>query len=143
MNDLIVRSKPLIFLDYISINKINFQKLKDIVKGINRDAIFQIVLVGGETAEMPGTYSKNKFDIAGFAVNCIKNIIKKDNIKNDLVLAIFLMVYSNGYSLIRYILQEKINLKNKFLRKELIRPTKIYVNEAQNFKIKLINPAQI
>ena len=147
VNDLIVQgAKPLIFLDYISINKINFQKLKDIVKGINRGCdISNCSSVGGETAEMPGTYSKNKFDIAGFAVGIVdkKNIIKKDNIKkNDLVLAIPSNgVHSNGYSLIRYILQEKkINLKkNKFLRKELIRPTKIYVNEVLKlFKFKLI-----
>ena len=147
VNDLIVQgAKPLIFLDYISINKINLRKLKDILKGINKGCnISDCSLVGGETAEMPGTYSKNKFDIAGFSVGIVdkKNIIKKNKIKkNDLILAIPSSgVHSNGYSLIRYIIEKKkINLKkNKFLRTELIKPTKIYVKEVLKLlKLKLI-----
>ncbi len=139
VNDLIVQgAKPLIFLDYISINKINLKKLKSILRGINKGCeISQCNLVGGETAEMPGTYSKNKFDIAGFAVGILdqKKVRKHKIKKNDLVLAIPSNgVHSNGYSLIRYILKrKKINLKkNKFLRRELMRPTKIYVKEVLN-----------
>ena len=132
VNDLIVQgAKPLIFLDYISINKINLKKLKSILKGINKGCnISDCSLVGGETAEMPGTYSKNKFDIAGFAVGIVdkKNIIKKNKIKkNDLILAIPSSgVHSNGYSLIRYILEKKkINLKkNKFLKKNSLNQRK-------------------
>ena len=147
VNDLIVQgAKPLIFLDYISINKINLRKLKDILKGINKGCnISDCSLVGGETAEMPGTYSKNKFDIAGFSVGIVdkKNILKKNKIKkNDLILAIPSSgLHSNGYSLIRYIIEKKkINLKkNKFLRTELIKPTKIYVKEVLKLlKLKLI-----
>ena len=95
-------------------------------------------MVGGETAEMPGTYEKGKFDIAGFAVGLVdeKKILSKKNIKkNDLILAIPSSgVHSNGYSLVRYVLKkEKINLKNNpFLKKELMRPTKIYVKEILN-----------
>ena len=137
VNDLIVQgARPLLFLDYISINKINLKKLKSILKGILKGCkISNCELVGGETAEMPGTYEKDKFDIAGFAVGLVdeKKILHKKNIKkNDLVLAIPSSgVHSNGYSLIRYILKrEKINLKNNsFLKRELLRPTKIYVNE--------------
>ena len=137
VNDLIVQgAKPLLFLDYISINKINLKKLKSILKGIVKGCnISGCELVGGETAEMPGTYEKGKFDIAGFAVGLVdaKKIITKNNIKkNDLVLAIPSNgVHSNGYSLVRYVLKkEKINLKNNsFLKKELLRPTKIYVKE--------------
>ncbi len=137
VNDLIVQgAKPLIFLDYISINKINLKKLKSILIGINKGCnIANCSLVGGETAEMPGTYSKNKFDIAGFSVGIVdkKNVIKKDKVKkNDLVLAVPASgVHSNGYSLIRYILKRKnINLrKNIYLRNELIKPTRIYVKE--------------
>ena len=140
VNDLIVQgAKPLLFLDYISINKIDFKKLKPIIKGIiNGCKISNCELVGGETAEMPGTYEKGKFDIAGFAVGLVdeKKILDKKNIKkNDLVLAIPSSgVHSNGYSLIRYVLKkEKINLKNnQFLKKELLRPTKIYVKEVLN-----------
>ena len=140
VNDLIVQgAKPLIFLDYISINKIELKKLKQIIIGINKGCkISNCELVGGETAEMPGTYSKGKFDIAGFSVGIVdrKKILDKSKIKsNDLILAIPSNgIHSNGYSLIRSILKKKkIKLKkNKFLKKELIKPTKIYVGEILN-----------
>ncbi len=81
VNDLIVQgAKPLLFLDYISINKIDLKKLKSIIKGIIRGCkISNCELVGGETAEMPGTYAKDKFDIAGFAVGIVdeKKILDK------------------------------------------------------------------
>jgi len=148
VNDLIVQgAKPLLFLDYISINKINLKKLKSILIGIVKGCkISGCELVGGETAEMPGTYEKNKFDIAGFAVGIVdeKKILKKKNIKKgDLILSIPSSgVHSNGYSLVRYVLnKKKINLKNnKFLKKELLKPTKIYVQEVLNLiDNKLIN----
>ena len=137
VNDLIVQgAKPLFFLDYISINKINLTKLKSIIKGILKGCeISNCNLVGGETAEMPGTYEKGKFDIAGFAVGIVdkKKILNKDKIKkNDLILAIPSNgLHSNGYSLVRTIInKKKINIrKNYFLKKELIKPTKIYVKE--------------
>ena len=137
VNDLIVQgAKPLLFLDYISINKIDLKKLKSIIKGIIKGCkISECELVGGETAEMPGTYEKGKFDIAGFAVGIVdkKKILNKNKIKkNDIVIAIPSSgIHSNGYSLVRYILNnKKINLKNnKFLKKELLKPTKIYVKE--------------
>ncbi|MDC0876605.1 phosphoribosylformylglycinamidine cyclo-ligase [Candidatus Pelagibacter sp.] len=137
VNDLIVQgAKPLLFLDYISINKIDLTKLKSIIKGIVVGCKqSECELVGGETAEMPGTYEKDKFDIAGFAVGVVsKNkILSKNKIKtNDLILAIPSSgLHSNGYSLVRYLLkQKKINIKkNKFLKKELLKPTKIYVKE--------------
>ena len=137
VNDLIVQgAKPLLFLDYISINKIDLKKLKPLIKGIVKGCkISNCQLVGGETAEMPGTYEKGKFDIAGFAVGLVdekKILRKRDIIENDLILAIPSSgLHSNGYSLVRYILKkEKINLKkNQFLKKELLRPTKIYVKE--------------
>ena len=140
VNDLIVQgARPLLFLDYISINKIDLKKLKSILRGIIKGCkISGCELVGGETAEMPGTYEKGKFDIAGFAVGLVdeKKILSKKNIKkNDLILAIPSSgVHSNGYSLVRYVLKkEKINLKNNpFLKKELMRPTKIYVKEILN-----------
>ena len=137
VNDLIVQgAKPLLFLDYISINKIDLTKLKSIIKGIvNGCKQSNCELVGGETAEMPGTYEKGKFDIAGFAVGVVgKNkILSKNKVKaNDLILSIPSSgLHSNGYSLVRYLLnQKKINIKkNKFLKKELLKPTKIYVKE--------------
>ena len=148
VNDLIVQgAKPLLFLDYISINKIDLKKLKSIIKGIVKGCkISDCELVGGETAEMPGTYEKGKFDIAGFSVGVVdqnKILHLKKIKKNNLVLAIPSNgVHSNGYSLVRYVLnKKKINLKkNKFLKKELLKPTKIYVKEILNLiKNNLIN----
>ena len=148
VNDLIVQgAKPLLFLDYISINKINLPKLKSILKGILRGCkLAGCELVGGETAEMPGTYESGKFDIAGFAVGVVdkKKILEKKKIKKgDIILAIPSSgLHSNGYSLVRNILKKKrINIKkNIYLKKELIRPTKIYVREVLSlFKNNLIN----
>tara|TARA_Y100000817_G_scaffold25233_1_gene17984 strand:- start:1106 stop:2134 length:1029 start_codon:yes stop_codon:yes gene_type:complete len=148
VNDLIVQgAKPLIFLDYISINKIDLKKLKSLIKGIKKGCeISGCQLVGGETAEMPGTYEKGKFDIAGFSVGVVdeKKILHKKKIKlNDLILAVPSSgMHSNGYSLVRNIIHKKrINLKkNNFLRKELLKPTKIYVNEVLSLlKNNLIN----
>jgi len=148
VNDLIVQgAKPLLFLDYISINKINLKKLKSIIKGIVKGCkISNCELVGGETAEMPGTYEKGKFDIAGFAIGVVdqnKILHTKKIKKNNLILAIPSNgVHSNGYSLIRYIInKKKINFtKNKFLKNELLKPTKIYVKEILNLhKKNLIN----
>ncbi len=137
VNDLIVQgAKPLLFLDYISINKIDLKKLKSIIKGILKGCrLSGCELAGGETAEMPGTYEKGKFDIAGFAVGVVsKNkILNKNRIKkNNLILAVPSSgLHSNGFSLVRYLInQKKINIKNnKFLKSELLKPTKIYVDE--------------
>ena len=136
VNDLIVQgAKPYLFLDYISTNKINLKKLKSIMKGIIKGCkLANCKLVGGETAEMPGTYSSGKFDIAGFSVGIVEKhkILKGKIKKNDLILAIPSSgIHSNGYSLVRELIRKKkINInKNKFLKIELIKPTKIYVNE--------------
>ena len=137
VNDLIVQgARPILFLDYISINKIDLPKLKSIIRGIFKGCkLAGCNLVGGETAEMPGTYDSGKFDIAGFAVGIVEKdkILKKKKIKkNNIVLAIPSSgLHSNGYSLVRDIIKKnKINInKDSFLKKELIQPTKIYVNE--------------
>ena len=148
VNDLIVQgAKPLFFLDYISINKIELKKMKSIIRGIIKGCnISQCNLVGGETAEMPDTYAKGKFDIAGFAVGIAdkKKILDKKKIKKgDLILAVPSSgLHSNGFSLVRRLLKiKKINIKkNHFLKKEIIRPTKIYVKEILNLvKKNLLN----
>ena len=142
VNDLIVQgAKPLLFLDYISVEKINTKKLKNIIRGIIRGCkLADCQLVGGETAEMPGTYAKEKFDIAGFSVGLVeKEKILVNKIKeNDLILAVPSSgLHSNGFSLVRYILKkDKIDLKkNFFLKKQLLEPTKIYVR----YVLELIN----
>ena len=140
VNDLIVQgAQPLLFLDYISINKIDLPKLKSLIKGIIKGCkLSNCNLVGGETAEMPGTYEKGKFDIAGFAVGLVnqKNILNKKKIKkNDLILAVPSSgLHSNGYSLVRHLIKKRsIKItKNNFLKTELIKPTKIYVKEVLN-----------
>jgi len=142
VNDLIVQgAKPLIFLDYISVEKIDTKKLKNIIKGILKGCkLAGCELVGGETAEMPGTYSKGKFDIAGFSLGIVekKNILVNKIRKQDLILAVPSSgLHSNGFSLIRHVLKKKkINLKkNSYLKKELLEPTKIYVK----YVLELIN----
>jgi len=139
VNDLIVQgAKPFLFLDYISANKINLKKFKSILKGIIKGCkIADCKLVGGETAEMPGTYESGKFDIAGFSVGLVEKhkILKGKIKKNDLILAVPSSgIHSNGYSLVRELIKrKKINInRNKFLKSELIKPTKIYVKEVLN-----------
>ena len=146
VNDLIVQgAKPLFFLDYIAIDKIKLSKLKKVLSGILKGCkLAKCELIGGETAEMPGIYKKNKFDLAGFCTGIIskKKILKKENVKNgDIILAIpSTGIHSNGYSLVREILKKnKLPLK---IKKILLKPTKIYVEEILNLcKKNLIHSA--
>ncbi len=146
VNDLIVQgAKPLFFLDYIAVGKINLKKMKKIIKGIVHGCkISDCALVGGETAEMPGVYSKNKFDLAGFTVGVVskKKIINQDKVKkNDIILAIPSSgLHSNGFSLVRAIIKKE--RLNKQIKKELLLPTKIYTKEILKLvKNNLINSA--
>ena len=147
VNDLIVQgAKPIFFLDYVAINKLKYKKVKNILDGIVSGCkLAECALIGGEMAEMPGTYAKNKFDLAGFAVGVVekKNLLTKSKIKsNDIVLAIPSSgLHSNGFSLIRHILKKKTNSTlPSHIKKELIKPTKIYVRELNKInKKKLIS----
>jgi phosphoribosylformylglycinamidine cyclo-ligase len=146
VNDLIVQgAKPLFFLDYIAVGKIKIRKLKQILNGIVKGCrISECSLIGGETAEMPGIYDGNKFDLAGFSVGIVskkKLLHKKKVVNGDIVLAIPSSgIHSNGYSLIRTILKNK--KISKKLKKELLTPTKIYTKEILNLtKSNLIHSA--
>ena len=146
VNDLVVQgAKPLFFLDYIAVGKLEINKAKKILKGIFRGCkISKCKLIGGETAEMPGVYSKDKFDLAGFSVGIVskKKILSKKNVKNkDIVLAIPSNgIHSNGYSLVRKIIGKK--KINKNMKNELLKPTKIYSEEILNLtKKNLISSA--
>ena len=146
VNDLIVQgAKPLFFLDYIAVGKLNLNKTKSILKGILKGcALSNCKLIGGETAEMPGIYSEDKFDLAGFSVGIVskRKILNKKNVKkNNLILAVPSSgIHSNGYSLVRSILKK--NKITKKLKKELLRPTKIYTKEILKLVSKnLINSA--
>ena len=133
INDLIVQgAKPLFFLDYIAVGKLNLKKSKNIIKGIFKGCeIADCKLIGGETAEMPGIYSKDNFDLAGFSVGIVskskilsKNKVKKDNV----ILAVPSSgLHSNGFSLVRSIIKNK-KVSNS-LKKQLMVPTKIYSKE--------------
>ena len=146
VNDLVVQgAKPLFFLDYIAVGKLEIKKAKKILNGIFRGCeISKCKLIGGETAEMPGVYSRDKFDLAGFSVGIVskKKILNKRNVKNnDVILAIPSNgIHSNGYSLVRKILgKKKINEK---IKNELLKPTKIYSQEVLNLtKNNLISSA--
>tara|TARA_B100001093_G_scaffold490394_1_gene529388 strand:+ start:359 stop:1387 length:1029 start_codon:yes stop_codon:yes gene_type:complete len=144
VNDLIVQgAKPLFFLDYIAVGKLNLKKTKKILNGIIKGCkISECKLIGGETAEMPGIYSKDKFDLAGFSVGIVskKKILGKEKVKkNNIILAIPSSgIHSNGYSLVRSILKK--NKIPKLFKKELLKPTKIYTKEILNlFNKNLIN----
>ena len=146
VNDLIVQgAKPLFFLDYIAVNKLKLSKVKKILNGIVHGCkLADCALLGGETAEMPGTYGKNKFDLAGFSVGVVekKNLLTKNKIKsNDIVLAVPSSgLHSNGFSLVRDILKKKNLYLSSDIKKDLIKPTKIYVKELNKInERKLIN----
>jgi len=147
VNDLIVQgAKPIFFLDYIAINKLKYKKLKKILDGIISGCrLADCALIGGETAEMPSTYSKNKFDLAGFAVGLVeknKLLVKKKIKLNNVILAVPSSgIHSNGFSLVHHILKKRKNsYLPKNIKKELIKPTKIYVKELNKINKKgLIN----
>ena len=146
VNDLIVQgAKPLFFLDYIAVGKLNLKKTKQILEGIFKGCkLSDCKLIGGETAEMPGIYSKNKFDLAGFSVGLVskKEILGKSKVKiGDIILSIPSSgIHSNGYSLVRSILKK--NKIPKYLKNELLKPTKIYSKEILDLtNKKLINAA--
>ena len=147
VNDLIVQgARPIFFLDYIAVDKLRYNKVKKILDGIVAGCkLSECALIGGETAEMPGKKKKNKFDLAGFAVGLVekKKLLIKNKIKlNDVVLAVPSSgLHSNGFSLVRHVLKrkKKSTIPN-FVKKELIKPTKIYVKELNKInKNNLIN----
>ena len=134
VNDLIVcGAKPLFFLDYYASSKLNVDEASDVIKGIARACIDSgCSLLGGETAEMPGHYIDNNFDLAGFSVGCVEEeeIIKNKHVnKNDVLIGIGSSgPHSNGYSLIRKIIDETKIDKSEL--KEIIdlvlKPTLLY-----------------
>ena len=122
-------AKPLFFLDYIACGKVKPALLKNVVKGIAegcRQA--NCSLIGGETAEMPGLYKADDYDLAGFAVGIVdrNKIIDGSKIKpGDILIGLASSgIHSNGYSLVRKVFSTS---EQKKLAKELLSPTRIYV----------------
>ncbi len=145
VNDIICSgAKPLFFLDYIACGKNVPERIEKIVKGVSAGCVESgVSLIGGETAEMPGFYENNEYDIAGFAVGAVdkKNIIDGSTIKeNDILIGLASDgLHSNGFSLVRKVLRPNaLNLREYIvslktnLGNELIKPTKIYVNSILN-----------
>ena len=135
VNDIICQgAKPLFFLDYYAVNKLDLDRGRDIISGINEGCKQSgCILLGGETAEMPLLYKENTFDLAGFSVGVIENdIYPKNIVEEDLIYGIRSSgVHSNGFTLINKLLE-----KYDYDLNELIKPTKIYVNELNKLKEK-------
>lgn len=140
VNDIICcGARPLFFLDYMSLWKNIPEMVATIVKGVTDGCkMAGCALVGGETAEMPGLYSENEYDLAGFSVGIVdqEKMINSENIEvGDVVIGLASSgVHSNGFSLVRKIFNvNEENLKEyreelgKTLGEALIEPTKIYV----------------
>lgn len=141
VNDIIcVGAKPLFFLDYIAVGKNIPEKVASIVKGVAEGCIqSECCLIGGETAEMPGFYPEDEYDLAGFAVGIVdkKKVIDIEKVsEGDAIIGIASSgIHSNGYSLVRKVFDVEntdLNktyeeLDGKTLGEVLLTPTKIYV----------------
>jgi phosphoribosylformylglycinamidine cyclo-ligase len=153
VNDIAVGgAKPLFFLDYLSVGKLDIDIASDIIKGIAAGCkISKCSLIGGETAEMPGLYAEGDYDLAGFVVGIAERdkIIDGSDIKvGDQIIGLASSgLHSNGYSLVRKICFEELGLSvNQYidefhctLGEELLKPTRIYseslLNLSKNFRV--------
>jgi len=148
VNDIMVQGAfPLFMLDYISMGKLNVDKAVEIVKGIVegcREA--DCSLIGGETAEMPGFYGEDEYDIAGFVVGLTDNDQLLDGseiaVGHQLVGIASSGLHSNGYSLVRKIFFEELKMSvndyvedfGRTLGEELLEPTRIYARAIRNMR---------
>ena len=148
-NDLLCNfGEPLFFLDYYATAKLNVEEATQVVKGIAEGCIrSECALVGGETAEMPGMYKEGDFDLAGFCVGIAEkdelNRIDKIKAGDTLIALPSSGVHSNGFSLVRKLLLEKLGMsldddfQGKPLKDVLLEPTRIYVKEFKANKDKI------
>ena len=138
VNDILVcGAEPLFFLDYYATGKLDLDKSQQIIRGI-ADGCEQAgaALIGGETAEMPGMYNADEYDLAGFSVGVVEKarILDKSNVNHgDAIIGLTSSgCHSNGYSLVRKVLEVSADdpamvLGDDSLAKQLIAPTRIYV----------------
>ncbi|NLW22710.1 MAG: phosphoribosylformylglycinamidine cyclo-ligase [Tissierellia bacterium] len=143
VNDILCQgAKPLFFLDYIATGKLIPEKMAKIVEGVANGCIKAgAALIGGETAEMPGFYKEDEYDLAGFCVGVVEKdrIIDGTNIEEGNVIIGLPSsgIHSNGYSLVRKIVFEKEKMSlddfipelNTTLGEELLKPTRIYTKK--------------
>ena len=142
VNDILCHgARPLFFLDYVACGKLSSSKVASIVKGVAEGCkMAGCSLVGGETAEMPGFYKDDEYDLAGFSVGIVekqKAIYGKDVTTGDVLIGLASSgVHSNGYSLVRKVFEIDENPKvlektyeelEMSLGEELLKPTRIYV----------------
>lgn len=146
VNDIAVQgAKPLFFLDYLATGKIESSTIKNIVQGIGAGCLeAKCALIGGETAEMPGFYQDNEYDVAGFAVGIVDNgkIVDGSEIRvgHQLIGVASSGLHSNGYSLVRKVCFDVLKLKideqvpelGRTIGEELITPTRIYAEPIQH-----------
>ncbi|QKF80746.1 phosphoribosylformylglycinamidine cyclo-ligase [Halarcobacter ebronensis] len=148
-NDLLCNfGEPLFFLDYYATAKLEVEEATAVVKGIAEGCIrSQCALVGGETAEMPGMYKEGDFDLAGFCVGIAEkdelNRVEKIAVDDVLIALPSSGIHSNGFSLVRKLLLEKLGMTledefdGKILKDVLLEPTRIYVREFKANKDKI------
>ena len=144
VNDLICNfADPLFFLDYYATGKLDVDVASEVIKGIAKGCKeAECALIGGETAEMPGMYRENDFDLAGFAVGIAEEDELNPKVKEgDVLIALPSSgIHSNGYSLVRKLFFEKLNMKlddtieGKKLIDILLTPTRIYVKDFEKLK---------
>lgn len=146
VNDILCQGgKPLFFLDYIATGKLKPEKMAKLVEGVAKGCKeASASLIGGETAEMPGIYKEDDYDLAGFAVGiCDRDkIIDGKSLKEgDIAIGLYSSgVHSNGFSLVRASMnQAGVSLDDRFSEKEsigekLLRPTKIYAREIKSLQ---------
>ncbi len=156
VNDMVViGAEPLFFLDYLAIGKLNPSREVELLKGISEGCRQAgCSLIGGETAEMPGLYGANEFDLSGFAVGLVNRdkIISGSAIETgDVILGLASNgLHSNGYTLVRKVIFERMKLKcndilqgtNSTVADELLKPTRIYVSSIlkilKRYKVKRV-----
>ncbi|RNC29791.1 MAG: Phosphoribosylformylglycinamidine cyclo-ligase [Candidatus Dichloromethanomonas elyunquensis] len=140
VNDILVQgAEPLFFLDYLAVGKLVPEKVASIVEGVAEGCRQAgCALIGGETAEMPGFYQEEEYDIAGFAVGVVNRdrLIDGSGIREgDIVLGLASSgLHSNGFSLVRkifanYSLEDRLPELDNLLGEELLTPTRIYVKQ--------------
>ena len=154
VNDVLCQgAKPLFFLDYIATGRVRAEKIAEIVRGVADGCVLgECSLVGGETAEMPGLYKEDEYDLAGFCVGLVdkSRIIDGRDIKEgDIIIGVKSSgLHSNGFSLARKVLFETAELKladkpeelgGQTVGEALLTPTRIYTKQVRTI-LKLTQP---